>query len=65
MNSELVKLIKYVNTAADLAEALERDIKNGKTISNDTVLKLSKHVSATQHVVSLLAGIEADSNQLQ
>lgn len=65
MNPALLKLTKYVHAAADLAEGLERDIKNGKKISADTVLRLSKFISATKLVATMLDEIEAINVKLQ
>lgn len=65
MTEELIKLTKYVNAATDMAEGLERDIKNGKKISNDTVLRLSKFVSASKLVASMWDSILDKDVKLQ
>lgn len=53
MNEQLIKLTKYVNAAADLAEGVERDIKNGKKISPDTVHRLAKFVTTAKNAASM------------
>ena len=40
----------YFDVVADLAISIENDIKNGKTISSDTVLALSKTIAAGQRI---------------
>lgn len=54
MNPDLKKLTAYVNAVSDLAESVERDIKNGNKISSDTVLRLSKLIAAVNKVASLI-----------
>lgn len=46
MDDTLQKLVTYVNAAADLAEALESDIKRDQKVSSKTVVALSRFVSA-------------------
>lgn len=65
MNEAYAKLQKYVDAATDLAEGLERDIKNGKEISNDTVLRLSKFVSAAHAAGTMLDFESPDKVRLQ
>ena len=57
MNSEddgYLKVSKFVNSAADLAEGLERDLKKGNRISSDTVLRLNTFKKAAIRAAKLL-----------
>lgn len=54
MNETYALLQRYVDAATDLAEGVERDIKNGNTLSNDTILRLSKFVSAAHAAGKML-----------
>ena len=65
LTPEFIKLLRFVNASADLAEGVERDIKNGKKISSDTVLRLSKYVSAAKSVANLLDQVELSGAKLQ
>lgn len=49
-----LKLDLYIKSVDELAEGMERDIKNGSTISSDTVLRLSKMIAARQAVAYLI-----------
>ena len=51
-------LLKYVDAANMMAVNLEVDIKKGKKISNDTVLALSKFLSAGQRIKALSDALE-------
>ena len=42
-------LVAFVNAAADLAESLESDLKAGDTISDATVVKLSRFYTISEH----------------
>lgn len=57
MNTEddgYLKVSKFVNSAADLAEGLERDLKKGNRISSDTVLRLNTFKKAAIRAAKLL-----------
>lgn len=56
-----LKVSAFVNSAVDLAEGLERDIKNGKVPSPDTVLRLSKFRQAAIRAAKLLEQFETES----
>lgn len=58
MDEGYIKLDMFVNCVADLAVSLEADIKNGKVISNDTVLCLSRLVAASAAVEDMLAPLK-------
>ena len=47
-------LQRYVNAAADLAEQVQRDIRDGSEISDATIIKLSQFKDAAQSVESTL-----------
>jgi len=64
MKNDLIALAKYVNAVNELAEGVERDIKNGKSISNDTVLRLSKFISAQNTVAFMLETLEKQNEKL-
>jgi hypothetical protein len=50
-NSETILLLGlYFDEVADLAISIEKDIKNGRTISSGTVLALSKTIAAGQRI---------------
>ncbi len=51
-------LLKYVDAVNMLAANVEMDIKKGKSISSDTVLALSKLVSAATRIKSLSEALE-------
>lgn len=53
-----LKVSKFVNSAADLAEGLERDLKKGNRISSDTVLRLNTFKKAAIRAANLLAKLE-------
>lgn len=65
MNESLAQLTKYVNCATDLAEALQRDLKNGTKISDDTVMKLAKFISAANAAGHLLDNVLETDVKLQ
>jgi len=49
-NPQYIKLRQYVEAASNLAEQLTKDIKEGRIINNDTVLKLSKFYAAAERI---------------
>ena len=49
-NPQYFKLRQYVDAASSLADQLTKDIKNGRIINNDTVLKLSKFYAAAERI---------------
>ena len=60
-----LKLKRYVDSAAALAAQVQKDIEAGKKISTQTVLKLSKYVSASNDYakyLDLLNSINMDLN---
>lgn len=63
-NPEYMKLVKYVNAASDLAESVTRDIKKGKKISSQTVVHLSKFVTASHLVQKMIDQIEQTNYNL-
>ena len=54
IDNAYIELAKYVNATADLAESVERDIRNGNKISSDTVLALSKLIAAAKRVENIV-----------
>lgn len=64
LDPNLIKLSKYVNAAADLAEGLEADIKLGKTVSSRTILNLSKFITAAVEVEKMLDMFRAEGVKL-
>lgn len=60
MTEDYIKLIKYVNCASDLAEFVRKDIQSkSRKVSNDTVLALSKFISAAGAVETMLDFVES------
>ena len=65
MNAEYMKLVKYVNAVADLADSVLKDIKSkDKKISNETVLALSKLTSASETIQKMLDQVELTNVKL-
>lgn len=56
-----LKVNAFVNSAIDLAEGLERDIKNGVAINPDTVLRLNKFKKAAIRAAKLLEQFETET----
>lgn len=66
MDKDYLKIIAYVNAAANLAESVEADIKSKKReISSSTVVKLGKFASAAHQIQSLLDTVEQHGAKLQ
>lgn len=64
-NPEYMKLVRYVNAATDLAEAIERDVKaKNRKVSNDTVIKLSKFTMAANLIQKMLDQVEQTNYKL-
>lgn len=58
MDKNRLALSKYANTAADLAEAVKRDIMhNQHMISNDTVIKLNNFIIASNAVADMISSL--------
>jgi hypothetical protein len=53
----------YLIRVAELCEGLERDIKNGKVISSDTVLRLSRLISATNDASLMWVATDYNNNK--
>lgn len=65
MSKEYIKLVKYVNAATDLAEAIEADIKSkNRRVSNKTVSALSSFIAAAHAVQKLIDQVQASSVKL-
>lgn len=64
MNPDFIRLNNYVTCVEMLAKSVENDIKDGKTISDNTVLRLSKLIAATAAVSNLLDVLDKDNSQL-
>lgn len=64
MHPDFVKLNNYVTCVEMLTRSVEADIKNGKQISSETVLRLSKLVAATSAVSNLLDVLDKNNSQL-
>lgn len=54
---------KYINAAADLAEAVKHDIVHEGVITDDTVNKLNKFYIAANEVSDLLTELELTDNE--
>jgi hypothetical protein len=55
VDSDFRLIVKYVNSAADLAEQLERDLKKSDKISMATTQRLIKFKQAALDAASLLS----------
>ncbi len=65
MNEDYVKLVKYVNAAHDLSEAVVADIKTkGRKVSDKTVLALGKFTTAAFAIQNMLDHVEAQNIKL-
>lgn len=64
MNENYLKLVRYVNAASEMAESLTKDIKAGKAISNETVLAVSRFISASSSIQKMLDQVESDKVKL-
>ncbi len=65
MNAEYLKLVKYVNAVADLAECVLKDIKSkDQRITNETVLALSRLTAASSSVQKMLDQVELTNVKL-
>lgn len=58
-----LKVASFVNTASDLAEGIERDLKNGTGISQDTILRLNSFRKAAIRAAKLLDQFETATVQ--
>lgn len=58
-DADYAKVVAYVDAAATLCEYLSKDIKNGKVVTNETVVALSRFVAATHRVAFFLDKIES------
>ena len=66
MSPERLKIIKYVNTASDLAENLTRNLKRkDRVITDDTVTALAQFYKASKEMQNLLDLIEKDNQEIQ
>lgn len=65
MSKEFDDIVKYVDCAACLADAVEADVKSkGRKISSATVLALSKFITAAAVLQPLLDTAEASRVKL-
>lgn len=55
------KLVQYVDSAANLAESVRRDLRLGDAYSDETVLALSEFI-ATSHAVKEMLDTLEDKN---
>lgn len=58
------QFIKYVDTAATLAESLKRDIQKDGLITNKTVLALNEFIIASNELVDLTDSIRDPNTKL-
>lgn len=66
MSPERLKIVNYVNKAADLAENLTRNLKSKKrVITDDTVVALAQFYAASKAMQDLLDLIEKDNQGIQ
>ncbi len=65
MSPERLKIIQYVNAAADLAEQLTRNLKSkNRLITDETVVKLGRFYKASKQMSYLLDLIEKDNREV-
>lgn len=50
MSRERKALMKYVDTASDLAESIKRNIQHDGIIDDETVLKLNEFIIAANNI---------------
>ena len=56
-------LIKYVNTASDLAESVKNNIVHEGVITDETVLKLNEFIIASNAIQDLYEELSADPKE--
>lgn len=61
---DYIKIVKYVNAAADLAEAMQADIKKGDKYTTKTITALARFFRASQEVTKFFDMVEKDNVQL-
>lgn len=61
---EYAKIVKYVNAAADLAEAIQKDIKKSDRYTTETIHALAKFFRASKDVTKFIDMVEKDSVKL-
>jgi hypothetical protein len=65
MSPERLKIIKFVNAAADLAEGLTRNLKSKqRVVTDETVVALARFYSASKEMQDLLDLIERDNQEI-
>lgn len=53
-------LVKYVNTASDLAEQIKDDIVHNRIVSDNTILKLNQFIIAANAIQDLYEELSKD-----
>lgn len=53
-------LVRYVDTASDLAESVKNDIVHNREVSDDTVLKLNQFIIAANAIQDLYDELSKD-----
>jgi len=61
---DYIKIVKYVNASADLAEAMQADIKKGDKYTTKTITALARFFRASQEVTKFIDMVEKDNVQL-
>ncbi len=56
-------LVKYVETATDLAESVKRNIVHEGVVDDETVLKLNAFIIAANNIEDLYNELTADSRE--
>lgn len=61
---EYIKIVKYVNAAADLAEAMQADVRKGDKYTTRTITALARFFASAQALTKFLDMIEKDNVKL-
>lgn len=61
MNETYILLVKYINTATDLADNVRRNIQAGTGIDNATVLALNEFIKTAHAIKHLTDEIKKDT----
>ena len=64
MSKDFIKLVQYVNAASDLAEQCQKDIKNGKKYTTETVSKLGKFIIIANSFQTVLDEVQKTNIRL-
>lgn len=62
---DLIRLHRYVNAAADLAESIRNDVQKGSKISNASVVQLGVFFQAARAVAHILTEVQNTNSDIQ